>query len=416
MNVLAVWARRRSLLRSQWLDPVSIRAMQEEKLRSLIHYAYAHVPYYRETFDRNDIRPQDVATIGDLRKIPVTTKASLIRLPPTQRIGDTFRIDNLTTERTSGSTGEPFTAYFDRSFVAVRNALFLRALHVSGYRFGDRLMLITGGKQRSRPHMRWRYCSISEPAETLIAELIRFRPHVLYGCATPLRLMAEHIRDSGARIHPPRVVVSTAETLDDAGRALLRSSFRADVFDIYGLTETGFVAWECTAHDGFHLSEDEAIVELAHDEKYGAARLIVTNLALKSMPMIRFETGDLALPVESTRCGCGRSLRRIRRIEGRMVDSLRRADGTMVTPYRLTLALEDIDGLDRYQVVQEDLEQFVVRIEAAATASADLDERIRRTLASALGDKARITVRREASIAPPRGEKFRVIANLMRSS
>lgn len=411
MNPVATLRRRRTLLKSQWLDEDAIRALQTAKLRRIVDYAYSHVAHYRRLFDSVGFQPRHISSIRDLRHVPITTKQELQRLPPEDRIGNDLDLRTLVQERTSGSTGEPFTSYFDRSFVTTRNGLFLRALHVAGYRPGQKLMLVTADTGRSRPYLRWRYASIESSAEELVSQLDSFRPSVLYGCTTPLRMMAEFARESGRSFHRPGVVVCTAETLDATTRTLLRDVFNADVFDIYGLTETGLIAWECGAHDGYHLSEDTAIVELHEDPEHDAEQLIVTNLALKSMPMIRFQTGDLATMVMERDCQCGRTLRRIRHIAGRMVDCLKPKNNRVVTPYEVTLAMEAVPGLDRYQVVQTDADRFVVRIETRHSSQSDLEPDVRRALSPLLGDDSRLSIALEASIAPPPGKKFRVVAN-----
>ena len=410
MNPLPQYHRYRSLRRSQWLDRAAIRTLQETRLNTLVEHAFHHVPYYRALFDSVGLNPGHIRHLDDLHKIPITTKSMLQQVRPVERISDKYNIDALVKERTSGSTGQPFTSYFDPHFLSTRNGLFLRALHVAGYQFGQKLLLITAAEKPSRPWLRWRYASIERPAEELVSELNRFRPSVLYGCMTPLRLMAEYMQASNGRAHHPRVVISTAETLDNNTRKLLEAGFGADVYDLYGLTEMGLVAWECSAHDGYHLSEDTAIVELVRDEGHDAGKLVMTNLELEAMPLIRFLTGDLATPVAGEDCGCGRALQRIQRIEGRLVDCLRMQDNTVVTPYRLTLALENIQGLRRFQILQQSPDHCVVRIEADADQNG-LEESVRQALAPVLGTQVHIDVAFEASIAPPPGRKFRIVEN-----
>ncbi len=399
------------MLRSQWLDRAAIRARQETRLNALVDHAFHHVPYYRALFDSVGLKPGHVRHLDDLYKIPMTSKSMLQRIPPVQRISEKCNIDALVTERTSGSTGQPLTSYFDPHFLSTRNGLFLRALHVAGYRLGQKLLLITAGEKPSRPWLRWRYASIESPAEELVSELNNFRPSVLYGCTTPLRLMAEYIQASNDRAHRPQVVISTAETLDIHTRGLLESGFGTDVYDLYGLTEMGLVAWECSAHNGYHLSEDTTIVEFVRNEDHNASELIMTNLELEAMPLIRFRTGDLATPVKGGECHCGRTLQRIRRIEGRMVDCLRLPDNKVITPYRLTLALENISGLGRYQILQESPDRCVVRIEDDGSDRDGLERTVCQALAPVLGAQVQVAVAFESSIAPSPGRKFRIVEN-----
>jgi phenylacetate-coenzyme A ligase PaaK-like adenylate-forming protein len=393
--------------RNQWLSAEALRRMQCEKLRALVAHAYRTVPFYRDRFAAAGVGPEDLRTPEDLRAIPVTTKADLQAAGPDAVTSSAFPPEALTEEHTSGSTGRPLTVRFDPHFVRAKNAMFLRALGAAGYRPGQRLLLITGGRPHApRPWLRWRYASLSDPPEGMLEALDRFRPHVLYGCMTALRQLAAHVRACGLPSHRPRVVVSTAETLDDRTRGLLAKTFRSEVFDIYGLTETGFVGWECGRHDGYHMAEDTAIVECAEGPE--PAPLVVTNLELRAMPMIRFHTGDLGLPAPTGTCACGRSLRRLRRLAGRQVDAVRCRDGRTVSPYRMTLAIERIAGIRRYQLVQEDFEDFLLRVEGNGDLGG-LEAAAREAIGDVLGPGMRVRLRPEESLDPPAGRKFRVV-------
>ena len=411
MNPVSIYLSYRSLQRSQWFNRETIRNLQEDKLKHLIRYAYQHVPYYQTLFDDIGLKPADINSLDDLSKIPITTKANLQIIPPVERISDRFNLDELVAEHSSGSTGQPFTAYFDKHFVITRNNMFLRALRVMGYRPGQKLMLITAGHNRTRRWFRWHYASIESSADNLIEQLNKFCPSILYGCTTPLRLMALHAKKSGLRLHHPKTVISTAETLDEDTRFLLKETFGATVYDLYGLTEMGLVALQCPAQEGYHLSEDTTIVEFKHDEQYQSDRLIMTNLELKAMPLIRFQTGDLAKVMDNVNCSCGRQLQRIERIEGRMIDCIRLGNNRVISPYRITLALEKIAGLGRYQILQNDIDLFTVRIENNNSDQTAMKLCINNALRPVLGSNAQFMIKLEDSIIPLPGKKFRVIEN-----
>lgn len=404
----------RALKSSQWLDRPKLRERQEKRLRELVSHAYGTVPYYRALMDEAGISPSDVSSLGELKRIPTTSKADLQAAGRVALTSDRYRAGSLHEERTSGSSGRPFTVLYDRRFVAIRNGIFLRALTAAGYRLGMRLLLLTaGGERRRAPVSRWRYASIEDPADRLLRQLEEFRPQVLYGATTPLRNLARSASEAGSDHHRPRIVVSTAEALDGETRRLLADTFAAEVYDVYGLTEAGVVGWECRERRGYHISEDTTIVEFLEPPGVGAPpRIVITNLELRAMPFLRLETGDLGVPAADGRCGCGRFLRRIARVEGRAVDCLRLPGGRLVSPYRLTAALEKLPGIRRFQVVQEQPLDFLVRIEAGGAEESRLREEVRRVVAESLGAdgrEARIQVKREASLEGAPGRKYRVV-------
>ncbi|MEK0084148.1 phenylacetate--CoA ligase family protein [Benzoatithermus flavus] len=401
----------RSLLASQWLDRDRLRALQEEKLRRLIPHAYATVPHYRRLFDEAGIDPSRIRTLEDLTRVPITAKPDLQTAEPGTIVSSAYRLEELTAARTTGSTGRPMTTYYDARFLQIRNALFLRALTVAGYRLGrHRMMLITDERaKRSRPLLRWRYVSDEETPERMLAEFRAFRPHVLYGLVTPLRQMVLAARAEGATLPRLDAVITTAESLDPGTRRLLGEAFQAPVFDIYGLTEMGPMAWECPHHAGYHLSEDTAVIELVPTGHGDSHSLVITNLELYGMPLIRYRTGDLARRGPEGRCACGRRLARLEAVEGRAVDAVRLRDGQTVSPYRITVSLGRIPGFQRYQVIQHDLSTFTVRFESPPEREAEVARDIRTVLASIVGSDAVIEPRREPSLDPPPGRKFRTV-------
>src|SRR5690606_13468305 len=148
-----------------------LQALQRAKLRAIVKHAYKTVPFYRQRFGEAGIRPEDIRSTADLAHLPVTTKADLQAAGKEMIVSRDFTEGQLRWELTSGSTGQPLATAFDGRFVAVRDALFLRALETAGYRIGDRLLRMTSaaGKRR-RPWLRWRYLSVQHTPEEMLAE------------------------------------------------------------------------------------------------------------------------------------------------------------------------------------------------------------------------------------------------------
>ena len=412
MHVLKVYQSYRRLIKSQWLDSLGIRELQELKLRRLIWNAYEKVSYYRSMFDRAGVKPEDINTSEDLKKIPVTRKSDLQAQGRRSITSLAFEPTELSCEHTSGSTGRPFTVLFDRDFTGVRDSLFLRALTTAGYRVGQKLLLITSDHppKTNRRLLRWHYVPIRQSPEELLKEFNEFRPDMLYGCTTALRLLARHIKKTVSAAHRPRRVVATAEMLDSSTRGFLEEIFDAELFEFYGLTEMGIVGSECPRHEGFHLAEDTSIVEFVPIANgTGGKRMVMTNLELMSMPFIRYETNDIGLPGNGHRCSCGRGLSMLKQVEGRIVDCIKLRDGRLVSPYRITCALEKLPGVMRYQVVQDDYERFIVKVVTTPKANESLNTRIVETMQSVLGEEIQVPVARADSLEPPLGKKFRVI-------
>jgi phenylacetate-CoA ligase len=395
--------------RSQYWPRPRVQRAIASKLRSLVEHAYRTVPFYRERFDAAGLRPEDIREPADLRRLPLTRRADL------QNAGDAalsnaFSRDSLVAYRSTGSTGRPLTVFADAGFRRAREAFFLRALAAAGYRPGHKLLLVSQDRPRAaRRLLRWHYASILDAPDQLLSTFERVRPDILYGCTTPLRQLAERVRAHGVGIPRPRSVISVAESLDSVTRRQFQETFQAEVFDFYGMTEAGIIGFECRAHAGYHVADDAMLVEVEAAEPDEPARLVITNLVLRAMPLIRFDTGDLAVPGPARPCKCGRTLARLERIEGRSADCIRLTDGRVLSPYHLTCAIEGVVGVGRYQVIQSSPERFTVRVEEGGGAAAAIPAAIRAAVLRVVGEGAEVNVACDARLEPAPGHKFRVV-------
>lgn len=398
-----------ALLRSQYWALRRRQRASAARLRSLVEHAYRTVPFYRERFDAAGVHPEDIREPTDLKRLPLTRRSDL------QSAGDAvlsnaFSRDSLAAHRSTGSTGRPLTIFADAGFRRAREALFFRALAAAGYRPGHKLLLVSQDRPRStRRLLRWHYASILDAPDQLRTTLDRVRPDVLYGATTPLRQLAERVRAHGVGTWRPRSVISVAESLDPVTRRQLEETFEAEVFDLYGMTEAGIIGFECREHAGYHVADDAMVVEVDAAGPDEPARLVLTNLVLRAMPLIRFDTGDLVVPGSTQPCACGRTLARLERIEGRSADCIRLADGRVLSPYHLTCAIEGIAGVGRFQVIQSAPERFTVRVEETHGAAAAIPAAVRAAVLRVVGEEAEVHVAREARLEPAHGRKFRVV-------
>ena len=395
---------------AEWQPRQALESVRNKRLSTVVRLAY-QAPYYKALFHQAELSPSDIATAADLNKFPVSTKADLKGNGLAVRLTENVDPRRLKSETSSGSTGTPFSVYFSHGYYQIRSLVFLRALRAVGYRLGQRLLLITQtgpGKQAKR-WLNWRYASIEEPPEVLAETCKQFRPHFLYGCTTVLRLLAEHWGDATISHWTPNAVITTAEGIDTSTRHLLETTFKARVYDFYGLSEMGLIAWECPEGKGYHLAEDLVIAEfLPIDGKRQAARLVLTNLAQLVMPFIRYDTGDLCVPTDGY-CPCGRTFSLVSRFEGREIDCVILGDGTKISPYRLTCEFEKLENVNRFQICQEDYRQFSVLLETSSHSKPSLVQSVINCLNEILGMKVDVTVHVVPKITQQLGRKFRVV-------
>ena len=129
------------LREKQWWPPEQIQAEQNDKLARLIEHSYENVPYWRRLFDRSGLKPCDIKTKDDLRKLPVTTKDD-IRENLEEMVAGNYPAKKLIEQHSSGSTGEPLKYYTDKDQYSCRIALVFRFWECAGYEFGKKWLRV----------------------------------------------------------------------------------------------------------------------------------------------------------------------------------------------------------------------------------------------------------------------------------
>jgi phenylacetate-CoA ligase len=398
------------LLEAQWRSPARVAAAQWRRFKRLLRHAYDRSPFHRERFATAGITPADIRDRRDLAAVPVTRRADLLK--PERLLVRGVSPRRLRRSMTSGSTGRRTVTYFDRdAWRRGKYLLKLRARLACGLRPWHRIAHLTEAREdrgrAARSFFRQRRFSVLDPIECHRASLERYDPAALYGFPSGLSLLA----DGDVRIRPSRLFTSS-ELLDPRTRAKLERAFGAEVFDVYGCTELKEIAWECPAHAGYHINSDWILVEVVDAEGKptdGVGRILVTSLGNYAMPLIRYEVGDtgrrLAMP-----CPCGRGLPLMLPAEGRTADYFSLPDGSRVSPYALTCAIEPIDGLRQYQIRQRTPGCTTVTVVPGEAFGRHTTQRIRAALEPVLPG-VRVEIATAPVIAREPSGKYRIVAS-----
>jgi len=208
-----------------------------------------------------------------------------------------------------------------------------------------------------------------EPMAQLVSQLNTFQPHVFGGYAGNVHLLAEE--QIAGRLHiAPKTILTTAETLKKEARKAIKKAWGIEPFEAYGATETAEVASECQEHNGLHIYDDMAILEVVdRDNKpvpagtYGS-KILVTVLWKHSIPLIRYELSD-HIKLAAKPCTCGRPFPLIEEVQGReeQVIHLTGKDGAEIAVdpefFFDEMVLLPIDG---WQIVQESEDTIICLI------------------------------------------------------
>lgn len=423
----ATVAVRRRMEESQWWPRARLEALQLERLRALLAHAGAHVPYYRELFARSGFDPGAVRALADLGRLPFLTKP-LIRA----------HVDALRSERaarlarfnTGGSSGEPLVFYIGAERVSHDVAAKWRATRWWGVDVGDPEIVVWGspielGAQDRLRGLRDRLMrtELLPAFEMSEAKLDRFvarirarRPKMLFGYPSSIALIARHARKRGVRMDDLGIVVAfvTAERLYEDQRAAIAQAFGCRVANGYGGRDAGFLAHECP-EGGMHLTAEDAIVEIVDAAGRAlpageAGEIVVTHLATKDFPFVRYRTGDVGVR-DDRACACGRGLPLLAEVQGRTTDFVVAADGTVMHGLALIYSVREEPGIERFKIVQESLARTRVLVVPSPAFDPAAVGRIRAAFKRRLGGEVDVSVEVVDDIPPERSGKHRYVVS-----
>jgi len=348
-----------------------LQALQERRFLALVARGW-QVPFYRRLWGAAGLEPGDVRCLEDSEKLPTFSKTDLMQSveehPP---FGDYHGLDMGDAARpgavfhtTSGTTGTPQPLFFGAWDREVQNALLARAYRLQGvgdddvvhsvYGFG----MVNGGHyvreallHFTKALMLTAGTGLETRSEQQVQLMQHFGATVLVGFADYLKRLAEVAREAG--IEPGRdipVRMISGHMGQESRAAVAEAWGGAEIFDWYGVGDTGTIAAEGPRHDGLHVWEDAHLLQILDPESGrplpdGEAGNMCVSVLFKTTvyPVIRFNTADVSrlLPPDPD---SGINFRRIPGFLGRS-DNMVKLRGINVYPTAIGGLLEQLDGL-----------------------------------------------------------------------
>ncbi|MBK1724693.1 phenylacetate--CoA ligase family protein [Thiocystis violacea] len=418
---------RREMEQSQWWSPERLESLRLERLRTLLISANAYVPYYRDLFAQIGFDPTIIDEITDLQALPFLTKAEI------RANTDALRAENavgLARFNTGGSTGEPLIFYIGRERVSHDVAAKWRATRWWDVDIGDPEIVLWGSpielssqdrlRQLRDRLMRTTLLPAFEmsPAKVraFLETIHRVRPKMLFGYPSAFAHLATQAEAQGLTMNDRGIKVAfvTSERLYDHQRAQIERIFGCPVANGYGGRDAGFIAHQCPA-GGMHLTHEDIIVEIVDPYGYPVAtgeagEIVVTHLATRSFPFIRYRTGDIGI-IDDRPCACRRTLPLLKEVQGRSTDFLIAADGTVLHGLSIIYILRDLPGIQQFKIVQED--RSLTRILLVTDAAFDdmIIETVRADVRARLGASIDVIIERVDSIPADASGKFRYVVS-----
>ena len=316
-----------------------IEHLQLERLKKTIVHCMDS-EFYRKRFEENNLKPEDIQSLDDLRKIPFTTKQDL-------RDNYPFGLSCVPMEKvvrlhsSSGTTGTPTVILHTQHDLDEWANAVARCLYMVGLRPGDIFQnssgygMFTGGLGFQYGAERLGMLTVPAAAgntKRQIKFITDFGTTALHAIPSYTGRLYEVMQDMG--IDPRKdtklkTLIIGAEPHTDEQRKRIEDMLGVKAYNSFGMSEMcgPGVAFECKEQNGLHIWEDYYIVEIVDPKTLEpvpegeVGELVLTTLNREAMPLLRYRTRDLTriLPGE---CPCGRHHKRLDRMKGRSDDMM----------------------------------------------------------------------------------------------
>ena len=420
---------RKEMETSQWWDEKHLKELQLSKLCQLLTHAQTHVPYYRELFEEIGFKAENMRSITDLTRIPFLDKSKI--RANTEALKSEIAQD-LASFNTGGSSGEPLIFYIGKKRVSHDVAAKWRATRWWGVDIGDPEIVVWGSpieldvQDNIRIFRDWLFRTKLLPAfemseqklDSFLEQIRTMRPKMLFGYPSALSHVARYAETQHLRVDDLgiRVAFVTSERLYDEQRQQISKTFGCRVANGYGGRDAGFIAHECPK-GGMHITAEDIIVEIVDSQGKSlscgmAGEIVITHLATKDFPFIRYRTGDIGV-LDTTVCSCGRGLPLLQEIQGRSTDFLVAQDGTIMHGLALIYILRGLPQVRAFKIVQESLDLTHVYVVSENGLSPNIVKDIKLGFKDRLGHEVTISIHEVAEIPAEKSGKFRYVVSMV---
>jgi phenylacetate-CoA ligase len=415
-----------------------IERLRDARVRSLVRYAAATVPHYRDAFRQLSLDPRDIRTAADLERLPLIRKEDLQRDP--ERFVSTSWLGRRSVEFvTSGTTGQrgrvlhdPLSllaniAWGEREREVVTNLIGRTAGYreaVIGYPSGTIEKVWQFYRETTyvptRPDRL--VLSVQSPLHENVEAVNRFGPDVLATFGSYLEALSRAVAAGGAALRQPRLLLYGAESLLPPARRDIEAVLGAPVLANYNAVEAFKIGFMCEERAGYHVHEDLAHLRIADadgrtvpDGEQGC--VVLSNLVNRGTVLLNYRLSDVAASAPGP-CRCGRNFRLLGEIEGRIEDLLTLANGEVLHPRAVWAVVKPRAEIIQYQLVQQAPDRYLLKLVTADEDSfARVAAPVTRQMEDLLGagsTAAKVDTVRCAELPREGGGKVRLVVALRR--
>jgi len=375
-----------------FLSREEIKKIQLEKLKKILYIAVTTVPFYK----RLNIKINwDNFTLDELKKFPIIDKEIIIHNFEDFISSKCKFFGKLSS--TSGSTGNPFKFYIPYNSEAIETFIMHRAWRMGkDYKYtpGDPVVVLRSYSPKENEPIykidkrkNYWYLSpfhINEKNLDIYLDIIyKSKAKILRGYPSSIYIFTLLLMKKNIKIPQIKLIVTSSETLLPHYRETIENYWGIPVLDWYGQNERTVIVSQCWAGN-YHNHDDYGILELNENNE-----IIATSLNNYVMPFIRYNTKDIAIPLDSPvkTCKCGMNLSvPFKAIQGRTDDLLIKDDGTYVPTVNIYTMMYKIKGIKNFQIIQKKDKSLLVKLVADNNFNANAENILKKELKDRLGN------------------------------
>ncbi len=371
-------------------DNHHLTLFKDKQVRMMMKNAFS-TPLYHDIYKSAGIKKDEIRTVDDLQKLPIVTKEDFKRYGASGIIPHHVDRSSLIKVSTSGTTGKSLELYVNMYEIVMGLFGYLRTTREYGFHWQrDRLSIIgdfaphtaeSGYVKRGLVpntlfpsifrNIQW--LDTNDPPEKVLDELNQFKPDFIGGYTGMLGHLSVLMSKGNNKNIRPRAIASTGALLDQKLKEFIETTFNSSVFEVYGATETGPIAFQCKEHRIYHCMSDLLHLEFIDDNKNPVpsrqpVHMVVTKLFGGCPPIIRYNAiNDIVSPLyEHHDCGISGDL--IDKIYGRDSIRLYRRDGKIVLASSLSSIFSRLlyelqtSKVREMKVVQQDINHIDIQL------------------------------------------------------
>lgn len=407
------------LKKTQYFSQEQIDELQNKKLQKLIKHCYKNIPYYKELFDKLNLKPSDIQTKEDLKKLPYLDKYIVKENFDKLIAKNKFKFLVYET-KTSGTTGTPGRIMWDENSLNYEYATVARFYQNTGDKNSKRMTLrgnlIKPVNDTKPPFWEFNKCNNElilssyhfnqKTAPLYIKKIKEFNPEILNAYPSTAFLLAKYIKNSDMELNL-KAIFTSSESLTDDKKEFIQKTFKCPIYDWYGQVERVAAIGQCK-EGSYHIQEDYSIVELLETDS--GLEIVGTHLHNYIMPLIKYKTTD-TIELSDKKCSCGCSFRTVSKIHGK--DSgyyhILTNDGPKITSFGYVPM--GVNNIIETQFVQEKIGELIINVTTNGNFSTKDKEQLIKNVKERISSDMEIIVNEVAEI--PRGPngKFQAVIN-----